>query len=103
MGLRWMRALRLGLRAEVAVARGDLDAGFAHLDAALDEVAASGERLYEPELYRLRAELLARSGVAAGTEQALARSIDLSRASGAWALEARARTTARSLGIPAAG
>jgi tetratricopeptide (TPR) repeat protein len=100
MDFRWLRALRLGLQAEAtATARGALEAGLEHLDNALGEAETTGEHLYEPELHRLRAELLAAMGRSADAEQALARALDSAQATGASALQARVHTTTRSLGL----
>jgi hypothetical protein len=104
MGLRWLRALRLGLRADAAVAaRGALDDGLECLNNALAEVATTGERVYEPELHRMRAESLAALGEAAAAEAALARALESAQVTGATVFEERIRTTAHSLHLSIAG
>jgi tetratricopeptide (TPR) repeat protein len=103
MDFRWLRAVRLGLQADATVvARGALDAGLEHIDNALGEAAMTGEHVYEPELHRFRAELLAAIGQPAEAEAALARALDSARVSGASVFEERIHTTARSLDLPTA-
>jgi tetratricopeptide (TPR) repeat protein len=104
MGVRWARAMFLGLRADAAVAtRRDHDAALDDVDAGLEEVAATGERFYEPELHRLRAELLASVGTARDADLELHRAYDLARSSGAMAFAQRATATARALGFRVTG
>jgi DNA-binding SARP family transcriptional activator/tetratricopeptide (TPR) repeat protein len=86
-----LNTANLGELAQLCRRAGRLEEALAHLDEALVNVSLSGERYYEPELYRLRGELLWRQGaplpeVAAGFEQA----IESAQRSGARLAELRA-------------
>jgi predicted ATPase len=71
---------------------GRLEEGLAALDEALDDVARTGIRFHEPELHRLKGELLLGLGTSS-PEQAivcLQRAIDIARDRQAKSLELRA-------------
>ena len=102
MGLRMTRATLLGLRADAAAERHDLDTALGHLDAGLAEAAATGERLYVPELHRRRAELLVATGNVDAGREALHDALDLARIAGARVFEERARATASDLDLAVA-
>jgi DNA-binding SARP family transcriptional activator/Cdc6-like AAA superfamily ATPase len=83
-----------GELAQLYLRAGRLEEGLAHVDEALAAVARSGERYFEPELWRLRGELLWRQGaplpeVAALFEQA----VESAERSGARLAELRAMTS----------
>ncbi|HVN86514.1 MAG TPA: adenylate/guanylate cyclase domain-containing protein [Candidatus Binatia bacterium] len=90
----------LGMLADAAGEIGEIDEGLAALDEALATVTRGGERHYEAELHRLKAELTrkrARNGAerpsAVDAERDLRRAIDIARGDGARSLELRAATS----------
>ena len=99
------------LLAEYAAAlgrAGQVTAGVETLDAMLDRSARTGERWYEPELIRLRAELLlpaATAGARDAAEAAFIRAMRMAADQGARAWELRAATSMarlrRAVGDPA--
>jgi len=78
----------LGLLADAEYRSGRPDAALAVLDEAEDAARATAERLFEPELYRLRGELL-RPRDPGEAEAAYRRSLDAARGQQARALERR--------------
>jgi DNA-binding SARP family transcriptional activator/tetratricopeptide (TPR) repeat protein len=56
-----------------------LDEGLATIDEALDVVEQTGERIWEPELYRVQGEILVLKDDLAGAETSLHKAIELSR------------------------
>jgi predicted ATPase/tRNA A-37 threonylcarbamoyl transferase component Bud32 len=103
----------LGLLAEVLAGGQQFDEALEVLEEALALVERSGERFYEPELYRLRGEvLLARGGKSErGTvrlaQDSFRRSLEIARQQSARSLELRAAMSVteldRALGIGGAG
>ena len=85
----------LGLLAELLTKAGDWNEALAVLGEALAIVVASGERWFEPELHRLKAEALIAStpGDLAEAEAALGRALIVAREQGARFWELRAATT----------
>ena len=82
----------LGLLADVYAQEGEFEAGLASLDEALAAAQATGQRMVEAELYRLRGSFLLRQ---AGTPQAevetcFQRALDVARRQEARSLELRA-------------
>ena len=61
-GTKLNRSYILGLLAEAYGKVGQTEEGFAHLSEALDVIDESGGRWWEAELYRLKGELLLKSG-----------------------------------------
>jgi predicted ATPase len=86
--------IRTAIVGRARAAAGDLEGALALLDSALEAAATYGERWYEPELLRLRAEmLLARDGQDAHTaEQCLQAAIALARTQQAIFWELRSAT-----------
>ena len=86
----------LGLLAEVLAGVKQFDEALQVIDEALTLVKRSGERFYEPELYRLRGEVLLALGgksdlaAAIGARDDFRRSLDVAREQSARALELRA-------------
>jgi adenylate cyclase len=73
--------------------RGDLEGAARVLDAAIREIQAGGERLWEPEVYRVRGELHVSSGSEALGRQFLLRALEVAREREALSLELRAATS----------
>jgi DNA-binding SARP family transcriptional activator len=69
----------LGSLAQALAKVGRLEQGLSRLEEALAKVEASGERHWEAELYRQRAELLLMQGDAAGAEASLETGIEVAR------------------------
>jgi predicted ATPase len=82
----------LGLLADVYAQEGQVEAGLATLDEALAAAQATGQRLVEAELYRLRGSLLLRQPGTSLTEVEtwLQRALDVARRQEAKSLELRA-------------
>jgi predicted ATPase len=76
-------------------AAGDLDGALALFDCALEAVEATGERWYEPELHRMRAETLLTRGeeYSSAAEDTLRAAIALAQAQEAKLWQLRAATT----------
>jgi TOMM system kinase/cyclase fusion protein len=89
IGIRAIYAYYLSFMAEAHLATGAITDGLAVVDEALGLGDQLLDRFYEPELLRLKGELLRRGGDRAGAEQALTRSLELARARGATTLELR--------------
>jgi class 3 adenylate cyclase/predicted ATPase len=85
----------LGLLAELLTKVGTWGEGLAVLDEALAIVGTTGERWFEPELHRLKAEALIAStpGDLTGAEASLDRALVVAREQGARFWELRAATT----------
>jgi DNA-binding winged helix-turn-helix (wHTH) protein/predicted ATPase len=98
LGNQVLRPYQQALFAEVSAMDGDLDGA---IDASVDALAAveqTGERWYEAELLRLRAELTIASTAAPGepvleAEKLLGEAIDIARRQGARSFELRAATS----------
>ena len=89
------RSFHLGIQAAICLAAGSWSDGLAAVEAALTFVRTHGERWYEPELYRLKGELLL-SASRSGRENAVAAlqcGIDAGHANGARWFELRATTS----------
>ena len=90
--------------AELAAAcfrQGRFDDSDAALQEAFAALHAGSERFWEPELYRLHGELLARGGNARDAEAAFRKALEVAAARSAASLELRASTSlARLLGAP---
>jgi len=78
-----------GLLAEACGWHGRRDEGLEAIAAGFEDIRASGERWWEPELHRVRGELLAPTD-AAEARQCFRTAIEIARGYGAAALEARA-------------
>ncbi len=83
----------LGFTAEGHLRAGRLDDALTALDRAAETTAATGERLYQAELYRLRGVILAQIGEGAEAAAWLQRAIDTARSQQAKSLELRAATS----------
>jgi hypothetical protein len=91
-GQRVSHRLYLSWLAEACTRAGAVDQATATVQEALG--MPTDERLFEPELHRLRAELLARQGAeATGVESCFRAAIDLARCQSARSLELRATTS----------
>jgi len=107
-GARYAQPRHFALLGGVLLAAGDLSGTEAALNRGISMAAESGERFWEPELYRLRAEAcLARAAgprggerttLVAAAREAVDRALDLARAQSARALEQRARQTRDRIG-----
>ena len=93
-GIVVLRPFLHGLLADALRAAGDLDHGIVAVDQALTG-CVRGERWCEPELHRIRAELLLACGVRPGALRAAQMAVALSRRSGAAGWERRAESTLR--------
>ena len=81
----------LGLLADIYAQEGQVEAGLVTLDEALAATEATGQRLVEAELYRLRGSLLLQTGTPhAEAETWLQRAVDVARRQEAKSLELRA-------------
>jgi predicted ATPase len=84
----------LGLLAEVLSKEGQADEGLTIIKEALELVRQTGERFCEPELYRLRGELLLKKSQAdevhSESTQCFKQALSIAREQGAIALELRA-------------
>ena len=87
-----MRPTQLGILAQAYAAVGAPQRGMAELDIALDLVKRTSERLWEPEIHRLKGSLALQADDGAGheAEAHFATAIDLAQAQQARALELRA-------------
>ena len=83
----------LGFIAEAHVAAGQLQDALAALDRAGETAAATGERHYQAELYRLRGVVLAKTGKNAEAAAWLQQAIDTAQGQEAKSLELRAATS----------
>jgi predicted ATPase len=83
----------LGLLADLLTKAGDWNEALAVLGEALATVGATGERWFEPELHRLKAEALIAGDDPAEAEASLGRALILAREQGARIWELRAATT----------
>jgi DNA-binding SARP family transcriptional activator/predicted ATPase len=90
---RFYRSGRLLALASAQAQMGDVQDGLATLDEALELVEASGERLWEPEIHRVRAELLLAKNDATQAEPSLWKAIEVSRRQRARSFELRATTS----------
>jgi predicted ATPase len=90
------RPFHLSLLAGTLEAGGQIEEGLAVVAEALDVIEATGDRVYEAELQRLRGELLLRRAAGEGqplraeAEACLRRALDVARRQGAKSLELRA-------------
>jgi predicted ATPase len=78
-GHRMMGTFLLGLLADALLQAGRPREALRWLNTAVEMMEATGERLWEPELYRLRGMALASAGDAAGAEGWLVRALALAR------------------------
>jgi predicted ATPase len=93
IGLRATYGYHLAALAEGHLLRGAIEPGLAAVDRALALCETSLDRFYEPELMRLRGELVRRTGDLAGAERWLRQSLELGAArQGRW-FELRAATS----------
>jgi TOMM system kinase/cyclase fusion protein len=93
IGLRASYGYHLAALAEGHLASGAVEPGLAAVDRALELCATTLDRFYEPELLRLRGELLRRRGDLGGAEGWMRRSLELGAArQGRW-FELRAATS----------
>jgi predicted ATPase len=83
----------LGFLAEAHLTAGEFDDALTALDRAAETAAATRERHYQAELYRLRGVVLAESGDAAKAASWLDQAIDSARSQEAKSLELRAATS----------
>ena len=89
-GARLDDAYFLGLLADVQRATGDVDAGLLTVEEALEEMRGERSFFCEPELHRLRGELLLLRGDAEAGCESIDRAISIAREQGALAYELRA-------------
>lgn len=91
-GFRVARGLALGLLADACRANGDFEDAVRAADEALAECDATGERLFEAEIHRIRAVALADAGSASVGEvdAGLRRALEVARAQGAVTFARRA-------------
>jgi tetratricopeptide (TPR) repeat protein len=90
-GARVLVPFHLALLAEALSGQGRTEEALSSLAEALSVADATGERVYNAELHRLRAELLLRRAAGhAEAEACLRRSLDIARQQGAKSLELRA-------------
>ena len=84
----------LGLLAESLARAGEVDSALESVTEALTIAATCGERFYEAELYRVKGELLRRSGADPARSRAcVMAALAIARRQGALALERRIRTS----------
>jgi class 3 adenylate cyclase/predicted ATPase len=93
------RPFLLSMLAQAHAVAGRPDLALKALDEAFERVERSEERWIEPELHRMRGELLLQTGHAAAAEVSIRRAITLARAHGSRAWEQRA--TASLTALPA--
>jgi predicted ATPase len=89
----------LGFLAEAHLRAGQLADALSALDQASETAAATGERHYQAEIYRLRGMVLAKTGEDAEGESWLQRAIDTARGQQAKSLELRAATSLAGLWV----
>jgi DNA-binding SARP family transcriptional activator/predicted ATPase len=102
----WMlHTFFLGLRGEAEWAAGQAERALASVEEALRLVKTTGEAFYQPELHRLRGELLLvlASGDLADIERELRTALALAREQGSTMLERRALDSLRRLAARTAG
>jgi class 3 adenylate cyclase/predicted ATPase len=94
-GAVFQRSFHLTLLAEVLGAAGSPEAGLEALQAAEELVGTTGERFWEPEIFRLKGELLlaAPGGTPAVAEACFHQALDLARRQEVKSLELRAATS----------
>jgi adenylate cyclase len=92
-GLRLGHSLHLSLYADACLRAGRLDEGLTAVAAGLAHCQETSERIFEPELWRLRGEILARRGRSGGQSRA-------AKAADAQACFEKARALARAHGAP---
>lgn len=90
-GDRLGRTQFLALLAEVQMEHGARDSARASLASAFAAMRRGGERLWEPELYRLRGELLRAEGAPARALRAFQKALEAARRQNARSLELRAK------------
>ena len=79
----------LSLLARIRLDQGDVDGGLDAIREALEHTEATNQRYLEPELLRLRGELLALAGDAAAADDDLRRAVELAEAQGSVLLRDR--------------
>ena len=87
----------LALLAECYEQAGDLACGFRTVAEALDSLEHGGERLWQPEIYRLKGRLLLAGADVAGAQACFAEALSAARQQKAKLLELRAATSIASL------
>jgi TOMM system kinase/cyclase fusion protein len=101
-GFRVFLSFYLAELAEACLRRDRLEECEAALQEAFDALHSGSERFWEPELHRLRGELLARTGNVGDAEHAFRKALEVAAARSAASLELRAATSlARLLRAPA--
>jgi predicted ATPase len=93
MGIRYFLPGRLLFLAEAQARAGQPEQGLDTLDRALAAVEETGERFWEAELYRLRAELLLMQGDEVEAEACLHQAIEVARRQSAKSWELRSATS----------
>ena len=93
------RAYYLTLMAEAFCSGGRVQEGLQAVAEAEESVRRTGERSYESELHRIRAELLLQDGRRDEAEAAVRRAIEIARSQQAKGFEARAEMTAAKLEV----
>lgn len=82
-----------GSLAEAYLAQGAVREGLDAIEEGLAFVEASGERLWEAEIHRVKGELLRLQGEGARAEAGFQKALDVARRQGARSLELRAATS----------
>ena len=91
-GCFFIRSMSRSMLARIHIEDGAIDAARRELDTAIDEIQG-GERLFAPEVYRVRALLAHASGNTAEARVLLDRSAEIARAMGALSYELRTAIT----------
>jgi adenylate cyclase len=91
IGTEMARPFFLAMLAEVLISNNELDAALQTIEDGLECIARTGDRFHEPELHRLKAELLVKKGCVQEAEACLRTAVDVSRQQNARTFELRAR------------
>src|SRR5262249_41078754 len=92
ISMNMLRALHLGYVASARATSNQFDVALEGFDEAFAIVERTEERMFEAELYRMQADVLARAGRVAHAEKALTRALTVARGQQARMWELRAAT-----------